>query len=207
VASEDHIIYAISTVTGELIWNATTGDYLQASPVVSSLGDRLYLGSADHKLYAWDALVGGEPLWVFDDAKGDINRKAALSKDEEVLYVGSHDHTLYAVNTTNGKQLWKYVTNGMLDSAPVLSHDGQLIYFGSHDNVFYAIDPMGRSVWNFSTGGYIMSSPCLSPSGDRVYVGSGDHYFYSLVAAPVVPVKYVMSLEWVSTQLVNKVEK
>ncbi|MBN2187602.1 MAG: PQQ-binding-like beta-propeller repeat protein [Dehalococcoidia bacterium] len=54
-----------------------------------------------------------------------------------MLYVGSWDGCLHAVNAVDGKQRWKYQTEGQIYSSPAASES--TIYFGSGDGYIYAI--------------------------------------------------------------------
>ncbi len=85
------------------LWSAATGDIVLSSPAVAN--DVVYVGSTDHKLYAFDA-TGGDasctgtapartcnPLWSM--STGGVVRSSP-SVANGAVYVGSDDHTLYA---------------------------------------------------------------------------------------------------------------
>jgi len=94
------------------------------------------------------------PIWTFtceDEIRG------TASYQEGVLYIGSYDHNLYALETTNGKFIWKYASNGGIVSKPAI-HDNKL-YFGSTDQYIHSISCRnGKKVWVQSTDGAVGTS-------------------------------------------------
>src|SRR5260370_11719771 len=91
------------------LWAAATGRtaYQEAgSPAVAK--GIVYVGSNDHKLYAFKA-TNGQKLW--SAPTGDtITSSPAVANG--VVYVGSWDHKLYAFNATSGRKLLSAITAG-----------------------------------------------------------------------------------------------
>ena len=71
-------------------WTASTGSEIFSSPAVAN--GVVYVGSGDHKLYAFNASTG-KPLWTA--STGDIIGSSPAVANG-VVYVGSEDHKLYA---------------------------------------------------------------------------------------------------------------
>ena len=68
----------------------------------------VYIGSADHNLYAVNA-SDGALRWKFA-TRGAVNSSPAVS--DGLVYVNSLDGTFYAVDTSTGKARWQFKTGG-----------------------------------------------------------------------------------------------
>ena len=188
---------AITALSG-IKWKFKTGGMVFASPVVAD--GIVYIGSADHNLYALDAQTGTQK-WKFKTGSR-VNSSAAVANG--TIFFGSYDGNFYAVDSATGKLKWKFATAGerrfegkhlhgvqpiaelMPDpfdvflSSPAVSQDA--VYFGSGDGNIYALDVNSGSLkWKFHTGDVVHASPAISDG--TLYVGSWDSYFYALDAA------------------------
>lgn len=180
-----------------LKWKFHTG-----GPVVSSAAvarSVLYIGSADHNLYALDT-ANGTLKWKFE-AQSRINSSPAVA--DNTVYFGSFDGNFYALDTQTGKVKWQFKTEGerrftaqhihgaipvhevMPDpwdvflSSPTISNG--FIYFGSGDGNVYALDAgSGTLKWKFATGNVVHASPAVAQG--TVFIGSWDSNFYALDA-------------------------
>jgi hypothetical protein len=172
---------------------------------------RVYVGSSDHSLYAFDAAGSAgctagttrscPPLWTAPTA-GAVSSSPAVSGGE--VYVGSDDSNLYAFDASGARTcsgspkvcspLWHAPTGGAVRSSPAVAN--QVVYVGSSDGQLYAFDSNGAQnctaspvacapLWSQDTGGAVTSSPAIS-SG-LIYVGSaaGSVRAYRLVISPV----------------------
>jgi outer membrane protein assembly factor BamB len=182
----------------ELKWKFQTKGMVVSSPAL--VGDTLYIGSADHHLYAIDA-ASGTQKWAF---KTGSNVASSPAVANGTVYFLSYDNYLYAVDTATGALQWKFATRGerrfaakhlhgsqpaaetMPDpfdvylSSPLVSQAS--LYFGSSDGNIYSLDATsGTLKWKFQTGDVVHASPVLS--GGILYIGSWDSYFYALDAA------------------------
>jgi outer membrane protein assembly factor BamB len=100
VGSGDGKLYAFKADCGSggascsPLWTGATGGFIDSSPAVAN--GVVYVGSADHKLYAFPASCGGAvcaPLWT--GLTGSfIDSSPAVANG--VVYVGSADGKLYA---------------------------------------------------------------------------------------------------------------
>jgi outer membrane protein assembly factor BamB len=216
IASTDHKLYAyparqnraclISIIRCAPLWTASTGDIiLYSSPVVAN--GLVYVGSVDHKLYAFDAAgvvnCSGtpktcNPLWTAT-LGNSIFSSPTVSNG--VVYVGAADQKLYAFdaaglqncfigNPRTCNPLWTAPTGGNVNSSPAVSNG--VVYVGSFDNNLHAYDAAGNvncsgdpkvcaPLWDGPTGGGVYSSPAVA--NGVVYVGSVDHKLYAFDAA------------------------
>ncbi|MBI2679876.1 MAG: PQQ-binding-like beta-propeller repeat protein [Candidatus Solibacter usitatus] len=178
-------------------WKFKTARGIFSSPAVA--GGSVYFGSADHNLYAVNA-VDGSLRWKFPTG-GPVNSSPAI--EDGAVYAGSLDGNFYAVDAETGKLKWKFKTGGerrfsapgihgamprtevMPDpfdvflSSPAIA--GGVVYFGSGDHNVYALDARsGELKWKFTTGNVIHASPAIE--GGTLYIGSWDRYLYALDA-------------------------
>ncbi|GHO81780.1 hypothetical protein KSD_95510 [Ktedonobacter sp. SOSP1-85] len=185
----EHILNATTVPGLKSAWTSSpTGSFIGSSPAV--LNGVVYVGSDDHKLYAYKASGCGTsmcfPLWASNPTGGIINSSPAIANG--IVYVGSDDHRLYAYKA-NGcgasicSPLWSSAPTGQaIESSPVVING--VVYVGSNDHKLYAYraDGCGTNtcspLWSSDpTGGIIYSSPAVA--NGVVYVGSNDHRLYA----------------------------
>jgi len=78
-----------------------------------------------------------------------------------------------------GKEIWRYLTSGDLESTPAFYDDK--IYIGSSEGQLLCLYAnTGDLIWSEKTGGRIVSSPVVNDN--RVLFGSYDESFYCLEA-------------------------
>ncbi|MBD3267026.1 PQQ-binding-like beta-propeller repeat protein [bacterium] len=78
----------------------------------------------------------GEVAWTFQ-TEGYYIFGSPTVDGEGVIYIGDSDGIVYAVSP-EGKELWRFPTQGTIASAPVLDASGKL-YVTSYDSHLYAI--------------------------------------------------------------------
>jgi outer membrane protein assembly factor BamB len=108
---------------------------------------------------------------------------------EGIVFFGSGDGRLYAVDSSRGREVWRFKTGGPVDSTPAVA--GDRVFFAGGDRFVYAVDRRtGREVWRFALGedlpfsggfDYHESSPAVE--GDAVFVGGGDGSISCLAAS------------------------
>jgi eukaryotic-like serine/threonine-protein kinase len=145
-----------------------------SSPAVAN--GMVYIGSFDHKIYAFDAATGRR-VWA-TPTKDTIYSSPAVANG--VVYIGSADYNVYALNASSGHILWTFPTGGVVGSSPAVV-DG-VVYIGSSDHKMYALDSTsGHMIWTFPTGSNINSSPAVLDG--VIYFGSYDHKMYAIDAS------------------------
>ena len=180
-------------------WKFKSQGKIFSSPAISN--NIVYIGSADHSLYAID-IKKGKQIWKFTTG-GAVHSSPAVNGN--VVCFGSFDGYYYALNAKTGTLIWKFKTGGeklvgakslwtmkphdqyMNDlydfflSSPVFSNDNTSVYFGSSDGNMYALNAAtGKLKWTFKTKGLIHTTPALY--NGKLYFGSWDTYFYAVDA-------------------------
>jgi eukaryotic-like serine/threonine-protein kinase len=179
-------------------WKFQTKGIVLSSPAV--VGDTLYVGSADHNLYALDIATGTQK-WAFKTASSVASSPAVTNG---TVYFLSYDGNFYAVDAADGKLRWKFQTGGERRFAAKHLHGSQptaetmpdpfdvylsspvvwqgAVYFGCGDGNVYSLDAtQGTLNWKFKTGDVVHASPVISAG--VLYIGSWDSYFYAIDAA------------------------
>ncbi len=184
-------LLAIDAKTGALIWKfITNGD--NTLPAIAN--DMAIFGSGDRYLYAVSA-EDGELLWKFMTSDGidtvpciaddKSNEIFSVKKQPErmphinkgMIYFGSWDNNVYAL-TLEGKELWRYRTNGPIMFSSPTTYNG-ILFIGSLDNYLYALDAFtGQLKWKFKTDMAVVADPIVY--NDTVYIGSVDKNLYAL---------------------------
>ncbi|MGA2071654.1 MAG: PQQ-binding-like beta-propeller repeat protein [Sedimentisphaerales bacterium] len=121
-------------------------------------------------------------IWQFDAPATIIG---PVIHDTNSLYFACRDTCVYRLGLSSGDILWKYQTQGILDTAPQLG--GKLVYQRVPDMGLAAIDKVsGKLVWEVKDGVGL-----LSESGNKTFVISkGGH----LVAVDNVKAKQLYSV-------------
>ncbi|WP_049972462.1 outer membrane protein assembly factor BamB family protein [Haladaptatus cibarius] len=111
--------------------------------------------------------------WTFDAGTPTMNSSPVVLED--VVYTtGTGDPGgIRAVETSSGKQVWKFDTDGYVSSAPAVV-DG-VLYAGTWGKQFYAVDiESGNQRWTVDVGHRFSSSSPVVADG-RIFVGTiGD---------------------------------
>ena len=149
----DGTLYALD-LSGKLQWTFAAQGPLWGTPV--SDGQRLYLPSLGHHLYALDAATGA---LVWDvDLGGSLASQPTLV--DGVLYVGTFDDAVVALQAEDGKVLWKAKAQGWVWSAPAYADD--MLFFGDLSGHFFALHAAdGQTVWSEAPDGPIVGQPAV----------------------------------------------
>jgi outer membrane protein assembly factor BamB len=179
-------------------WKFATKAQVLSSP--ATVNGVLYVGSADHRLYALDLKTGAKK-WEFKAEAGVASSPAVA---DGTVYISSYDGNVYAVDARNGQLVWKYETKGEHRYSATHLHGSQpkgesmpdpfdtylssplvwkgAVYLGSGDGNVYSLNAStGKLNWKFQTGDVVHASPVIS--GGVLFIGSWDSYFYALDAA------------------------
>jgi outer membrane protein assembly factor BamB len=200
VGSEDGSVYAFSRTCGSgggsctPLWKTATFGAISSSPTIGdgpAQTTALYVGSADHHLYAINASQGGV-LWAASTG-GPISSSPTVANG--VIYVGSEDGKVYAFQTgcsiefdTCARPIWTATTGGPITSSPAVADRdfGGTLYVGSTDGLYAytascdVCSEAGQFLWKGATGGAITSRPAVA--NGLVYVGSEDGKVYAFDA-------------------------
>jgi len=155
----------IGLADGSVQWEFEPGrSNVGSSPAV--VGNTLYVGSDDYRLYAL-AANSGAVRW---SAQTDGLVRSSPAVDEDAVYVGSIEGTLYAFDRADGRELWTFDTGGTVQWAPALA-DGTL-YLGNFDRTVFAVDAAdGTERWRAEPGGrFVTGDPAVGD--DAVFAGA-----------------------------------
>ncbi|MBD3229788.1 MAG: PQQ-binding-like beta-propeller repeat protein [Candidatus Lokiarchaeota archaeon] len=163
-----------------------TGNAIFSTPIIGEL-ERIFVGSADHKFYAFDP---HEEIKEWSDEVGEIIDSAGCIDKDGTIYVAAGDSKIHAY-TSNGKKKFSYdnlknrvkqqftfSTNYWYEANIVIGPDGYL-YVANDDFFIYKFSRDGKPIWGFRTGFFIWAAPAFSDEG-LVYVPGFDHIFYAL---------------------------
>jgi outer membrane protein assembly factor BamB/PKD repeat protein len=190
-------IESASASGGDVLWEFTTKNWVSSSPTV--VDETVYIGSADERVYAIDA-VSGESEWFVetnDIVFGSPNVKdgtvyvgeghwSTRNQSEAASFQGSavpqrsidtslspdaEQRAVYALDAATGEQEWKVLTDDSVQSSPTVI-DGT-VYVGSFDGRLYAIDADDGTVnWTFETDAPVRASPVVA--NGTVYIGNDN---------------------------------
>ena len=179
ILSHDLFLYAIFKDNGTLNWKFKTEDWGGSAPTIDDNGI-IYFGACDQYLYA--LYPDGTLKWKFSVGWDALTSSPALGTDGNI-YFGCHAGYIYCLNSSTGKENWRYPTfcdNFDYEvSAPVAIDKNGIIYAGDWSGTLYALNPDGTARWKFKTGDAIMVSPVIAEDG-TVYIASWDGYLYAL---------------------------
>jgi outer membrane protein assembly factor BamB len=130
-ANADHYLYALD-LDGNLLWKFATQGALWASPATD--GQRAYLPSMDHNLYAID-LVSGKPVWTYDLGAAALFQPTLA--EDGTLYITSLSNEVVALNSLNGTLKWKKMIDARLWTQAALV-DGKL-YVGDMSGIAHIL--------------------------------------------------------------------
>ncbi len=188
VGGADGYVYALNLADGKLRWRGETEGAtldsekegfdrktIQGSPAIA--GGKVYVGSRDAYLYAFD-LATGKRLWR-------AGRPAPWVVTSPVvwggrIYFGSSDgHYVAAVDADSGERVWLVRTPDNVIASPVLADS--ILYVADMSGNLFALDAAtGAERWRTSLGARIYSTPV--PTDGALYVGADDGAVYALHA-------------------------
>jgi len=112
-----------------------------SSPVAA--GGRIYAGTRDGSLYAFDAR-SGKVEW--HRKTGSVSTRPGYATGR--LYVGTAEGNLIALAASDGEELWRYESKSAILRTPVIA--GDTIYFSNDADVVYALDRVkGDFLWQY----------------------------------------------------------
>ena len=158
-----------------LLWKQKVGTSVSAG--ASVMGDKVFLGSGDHKLYAMDRKTGNI-IWSFEAE--DVFEATPLVLNNRV-YIGNADYRFYCFDAETGKKIWHFESEGkMLGSANYTEMAGEtVIITGSYDGILYALKSQtGEKIWEYDTENYVNGAALID--GKRAYFGGCDEQLHGV---------------------------
>ena len=124
----------------------TTGEpYERGRAEIDVLNGRVFVGSADHGLYALRA-SDGSTIWRFETLN-TVRSEPLYDADLDVVYFGSDDVALYAVHASDGQLVWRYASGAEVMRKPVLGGE-RLFFANGADNLFAVDRRSGKTLWH-----------------------------------------------------------
>ena len=175
-------LYAVSAASGKLKWpryGVRVG--LATSPVL--IGDRIYFGSTDSRLYALVAATGEPADGIWSSSKsvgitsgGDfIGDLAALN---DTIYYVTSDQVIHAVNVASGSQRWaQRITANMTSATPVVGPE--YVYLAGGDTLYAYRATSGQPRISAKIGGDSVAPPVVDADG-TAYVINQDRYMLAI---------------------------
>ncbi len=133
--ARDGFVYAVDATSGKQLWRSDhKGSWAPTSPAVAN--GLVFAGSSDGQfVQAIDAATGIEK-WRFE-AKMRVFSSPAVAGGR--LYVGITNGDLVVLNTADGKEITRTITEDPIFSSPVIAN--RTVYVGSDDSCLYAFGP------------------------------------------------------------------
>ena len=166
--------YALNAATGETMWQAEVGGYVESAPTVE--GGVVYLTVAN-RAYAFNEGTG-EVIWEVNTEEFPARDFPALLVDG-VCYLAPSD-TVYALDAATGNELWSYDAAN-LSTAPVVAGE---VFYGASDlaEYIFALDvATGEELWTLTTEDF--QSYSLSVVDGRLYGQLTEGNLFALNAA------------------------
>ena len=166
------VSYADIPASPVLLWSFKTADGIKSSPVVAE--GKIVFGAVNGTVYALD--LKGKLLWQFET--GNSIEGPALIHNR-MVYVGNLDGTLLALNLDNGKEIWRYKTDGQIMGSPNIYRKGSSasIIVGSYDYFLHCVDAKtGAFRWKYESDNFIHGAAAIS--GDMAIFGGCDGYLH-----------------------------
>lgn len=171
-------VMAVDAQRGTQRWRFATGaaetyrswgHHLASALVV---GDRVYIGSSNGKVYAL-ALASGARLWEVD-LRSPVHTKPALHAG--VLYLSS-DTAVQAIRLADQQLLWQRELE--MPTSPAVA--GGVLVVGSRQAQVHGVDAAtGAGRWVVSHGEHWVTGGPVIRDG-RVYIGSSDDHRYQAI--------------------------
>jgi outer membrane protein assembly factor BamB len=166
-------IGALSSASGEKVWEYLTKGLQHGSPAYWKAGDLVIWGTADHEMAALDARTG-HMRWVFRTGRS-VKYAPAVSEERGIVAFASFDRSIYVLDAATGDKRGEWQTGDVCYSTPLIC--GNRLFCGSGDRHLYVVDlDQMELLERMDLGARIYSSPRLV--GPRVVVGtSGGRVF------------------------------
>ncbi len=118
-------------------------DYEHGRAEIDGEHGRVFLGTADHGLYALRS--DGSTIWRFETLSY-VQCEPLYDKDLDLVYFGSHDGAFYAVHALDGTLAYRFNTGAEVSKKPALL--GETIFVANAADQLYALDRRsGKLLW------------------------------------------------------------
>jgi len=202
LSTRSGVVYCLDGGKREIIWKSQVSEELMSSPTLSA--KNIYVYDRSNTFYCLNK--EGSLLWKVEIVESITS---GILEFASVVCLGTENGILHAFDTTSGKELWKFQTDGAIRSTPVFA-DNKIV-FGSDDHNLYMLSEEGSLVGKIEVKGRVQGAPLVDKNS--VYFGSDDNYFYcynlkrktkkwkiktggKILTSPVVSGKRILFLCW-----------
>jgi outer membrane protein assembly factor BamB len=161
IGGYDGTVRAYNANSGKLRWVCTTCGAVTGQILL--LGDKVYAGSEDKKLYCL-AADNGKPLWQFEAEEPIYSSPVTYGIS---IYFGCGSGAFYSVDAKTGAQNWKNSdATYNIEIKPFVANGR--VYYGAWDRYVYCVNTAdGKLVWKCEGKG-------SSEGGAAVYYSPAD---------------------------------
>ena len=173
------LVVAMRPSDGKVVWRRSIAS--ESTPVV--VGDRVYLGAWDHRVYAL-AVKTGKVIWS-TETDGEIDGSPAYAGG--AIYAGNNAGSVYALTAKTGAVRWVGRSFSALFRSREYFYATPAVAYGrvfapNTDGTVYAFGAStGHLLWARRVGSYVYTAPAVWQQ--KVYVGTYDGKFAALDAA------------------------
>ena len=165
-----------------LRWKRFLGERIEVEMEPVVVGDLLYIGLMNGKLYALDRRTGST-VWVYETGMGLTNSPTVADiNGRRMVFFGSTNGNIYGLDALTGEALWTYATGGPVMATPSVVKGA--VYIGSLDGTFYALDAVSGAVrWQYATGAPIANTSAVGEATQSgragIFVANGANVAYA----------------------------
>jgi outer membrane protein assembly factor BamB len=169
---EGHEMTAFDAASGAVKWRFAGIVDTLASYAPLLIGNQLFAGPGDGRLYALDA-ENGTLLWQVD-RNGEWQYLRQLHAEGGTIVAGSYKEKLFGISAADGKALWEFNAGNFINSHVVA--DG-LAYLWSPTGWIFAVDTATGAVrWRHETTDYDNTSDNWASLMAELVVADGKLY-------------------------------
>ncbi|HLY06444.1 MAG TPA: PQQ-binding-like beta-propeller repeat protein [Rhizomicrobium sp.] len=180
-------IYALDAGSGSSEWSATTGGNIYGTPAIAN--GKLFVGSYDNNLYAFNACCGGVE-WKVNFGSGEFHGAGSPAVGPDpynptLVYVPTADGNLTAVSAVTGNIVWQTNLGDGAGpyGAPAVAN-GVVYVAGGYNGYVYALDASyGTLYWSAADDEYavfdvILTNGMLFAGADAFAINGGNYPAY-----------------------------
>ena len=154
----DQHLRAINIDSGEEEFDLELGHFMIASPAVDKY--MLYVGTHESDFLALN-LETQEVVWRFKDEAREFPIHSSAALTDDLVVFGGQDKQVHCLERKTGKEVWKFVARGQINSSPVVV-GGNRVIVGSNDGYVYEIGLNdGKQRWKKKLGRSVTASPAV----------------------------------------------
>src|SRR5689334_4467124 len=183
--------FAVNKTNRKVIWQFNSGFAINSSAAAQD--GKIFFSDNKQTVYALNETTG-QLVWKFDfGSKQAYPWRFDYFYSSPTLYldkliIGGDDGYLHVLNQSDGKQVWRFKSHGIIRGTPAVFDN--TVVFGDMDGTLYALNMKdGKEKWSFKTMGdtlknenfgfdrkAILSSPVVHEN--KIIVGSRDGVLY-----------------------------